>query len=183
VGDVSDEALVAGLATGDPAVVTAFVRRFERRVYGLALSLTRERDAAEDVAQVAFVRAWRYAGSFDPSRGSAAAWLFGIVRNVALDHLRTVGRRLDRPSGDGDGRFAALVGDSDVLSPRDELATVADELRTLVPEQRETLMAASYFGLTAREISEAWGLPLGTVKTRLRLAVGNLRRELAGATP
>jgi RNA polymerase sigma factor (sigma-70 family) len=183
VGEVSDEALVAGLATGDPAVVTAFVRRFQGRVYGLALSLTRERDAAEDVAQVAFVRAWRYAGSFDPRRGPAAAWLFGIVRNVALDHLRTVGRRLDRPTGDGDRRFASLVGDVDVLSPRDDLATVADELRTLAPEQRETLMAASYFGFTAREISEAWGLPLGTVKTRLRLAMGHLRRELAGVTP
>jgi RNA polymerase sigma factor (sigma-70 family) len=182
VGHVSDEALVAGLATGDPALVSAFVRRFQGRVYGLALSLTRERDAAEDVAQLAFVRAWRYAGSFDPRRGSVAAWLFGIVRNVALDHLRTVRRRPDRPTGDADRRLASLVGDVDVRSPRDDLATIADELRTLVPEQRETLMAASYFGFTAREISEAWGLPLGTVKTRLRLAMGNLRRALTGVT-
>ena len=182
MGDLSDEALVAGLATGDPDVTAAFVRRFQRRVYGLALSLIREHDAAEDVAQVAFVRAWRYAGSFDPRRGPAAVWLLSIVRNAALDHLRTAGRRLDRPTGDPDGLFTSLVGDADVVSPRDDLATVADELRTLAPEQRETLMAASYFGFTAREISEAWGLPLGTVKTRLRLAMGKVRGALAGVT-
>ena len=80
------------------------------------------------------------------------------------------------------GCFTSIVGDADVVSPRDDLATVADELRTLAPEQRETLMAASYFGFTAREISEAWGLPLGTVKSRLRLAMGKVRGALAGVT-
>jgi RNA polymerase sigma-70 factor (ECF subfamily) len=179
VSDVSDEALVAGLAAGDPDATAALVRRFEGRVYGLALSIARQPEAAAEVAQDAFVRAWRYAASFDPRRGSAAAWLLGIARNVALDHLRALGRRLDRPAHDPDGLFANLVGDDDLVSPHDDLATVAAELRALPVEQRETLMAAAYYGFTAREISEAWDVPLGTVKTRLRLAMHRLRSVLA----
>ena len=179
--DVSDEALVAGLAAGDPDVAAAFVRRFQSRVYGLTLSITREPDAAEEVAQITFVRAWRYAASFDPRRGSAAGWLLGIARNAALDHLRSTGRRLDRPAGDPDALLANLVGDLDLVSPHDDLATVADDLRTLPPEQRETLMATAYFGFTAGEISEAWGIPVGTVKTRLRLAMRKLRAAITGA--
>jgi RNA polymerase sigma-70 factor (ECF subfamily) len=183
VRDVSDEALVAGLATGDPDATAVFVRRFEGRVYGLALSITREPEAAAEVAQDAFVRAWRYAASFDPRRGPAAAWLLGIARNAALDHLRALGRRLDRPTHDPDGLFTNLVGDEELGSPHDDLATVAAELRALPVEQRETLMAAAYYGFTAREISEAWDVPLGTVKTRLRLAMRRLRSVLAEVTP
>lgn len=180
--DVSDEALVAGLATGDTDLAAVLVRRFQHRVYGLALAITREQATAEDVAQETFVRAWRYAASFDVRRGSAAAWLLGIARNVALDHVRAIGRRPDRPPADPDWLLADLVGDADVVSPHDDLVVIADELRALPVEQRETLMAAAYFGFTAREISAAWGVPLGTVKTRLRLALGQLRRVLAGVT-
>jgi RNA polymerase sigma factor (sigma-70 family) len=179
VWDVSDEALVAGMAAGEPDVAAVLVRRHQARVYGLALSITRQREAAEEVAQDAFVRAWRYAASFDPRRGSAAAWLLGIARNVALDHLRSIGRRLDRPAHDPDGLFENLVGDEAPVSTHDELASVAAELRALPVEQRETLMAAAYYGFTASEISEAWGVPLGTVKTRLRLAMAKLRTSLA----
>jgi RNA polymerase sigma factor (sigma-70 family) len=179
VWDVSDEALVAGLAAGDPDVTAVFVRRFQARVYGLALSITRQPEAAEEVAQDAFVRAWRYSASFDPRRGSAAAWLLGIARNAALDHLRSLGRRLDRPVRDPDGVLAGVVGDEDLASPHDDLSTIAAELRALPVEQRETLLAAAYYGFTAREISEAWDVPLGTVKTRLRLAMHRLRSVLA----
>jgi RNA polymerase sigma factor (sigma-70 family) len=182
VWDVSDEALVAGMAAGDPDVAAVFVRRFQRRVYGLALAITRQPEAAEEVAQDAFVRAWRYAASFDPRRGSAAAWLLGIARHVALDHLRAIGRRLDRPTHDPDGLFDNLVGEEALVNPHDDLTTVADELRALPAEQRQALMAAAYYGFTAREISEAWDIPLGTVKTRLRLAMAKLRTVVAEVT-
>jgi RNA polymerase sigma factor (sigma-70 family) len=179
VANVPDEALIAGLASGDPEVAVTLVRRFQGRVYGLALAITREPDAAEDVAQEAFVRAWRYAASFDPQRGPAAAWLLGITRNVAIDHLRAFGRRLDRPSRDPDRLFAELPSDEIVGAAHDDLELVAAELRRLPADQRETLIAAAYFGFTAREISTAWAIPIGTVKTRLRLAMGKLRAALA----
>jgi RNA polymerase sigma factor (sigma-70 family) len=135
------------------------------------------------VAQDAFLRAWRYGASYDPRRGSVTAWLLRITRNAALDHVRTSQRRLDHVAVDPAAAIGDLAGDADVVTPLGDLAGVADGLRSLPAEQRETLMAAAYYGLTAREISEAWDVPVGTVKTRLRLAVAKLRDLFAGVSP
>src|SRR5262245_40470754 len=86
--EASDEALLAGLATGDRDAAAAFVRRFQRRVYGLALTILRDRAAAEDAAQEAFVRAWRHAETYAPRRGRVLTWLLAIARNVAIDVMR-----------------------------------------------------------------------------------------------
>jgi RNA polymerase sigma-70 factor (ECF subfamily) len=177
----SDEALVAGLGAGDTDAALVFVRRFQGRVFGLALSIVRDRPAAEEVAQDTFVRAWKYAASFDPRRGSAAAWVLAIARNAALDHIRARGRRRDQPGLDPIDVMDDLAGDDGVASPHEDLADVAAALRALPPEQRRTLMAAAYYGFTARELSEAWQVPIGTIKTRLRLAVHKLREDLRGA--
>jgi RNA polymerase sigma-70 factor (ECF subfamily) len=183
VWNASDEALVAGYATGDPDVARVFVRRFQDRVYGLALAKTRDRQAAQEVAQDAFLRAWRYGASYDPRRGSATAWLLRITRNAALDYVRTSQRRVDHVVADADSAIDDMAGDADVSSPVGDLAAIADGLRSLPSEQRQTLMAAAYYGLTAREISDAWDIPLGTVKTRLRLALAKLRDLFAGVAP
>ena len=180
--DASDEALVAGLATGDTDVALVFVRRFQARVYGLALSITRDQFAAEEAAQDAFLRAWRYAASFDPRRGSAATWLLTIARNAALDQVRARGRR-QRLVSDSIEQIGDVPGEDDIERRRDDRAVVAEAVRSLAPEQRATLVAAAFQGLTAREISEASGVPLGTVKTRLRLAMHKLRDALSEAMP
>ena len=181
--DASDEALVAGLALGDTDVARVFVRRFQGRVYGLALSITHDRSAAEEAAQDAFLRAWRYAASFDPRRGSAATWLLTITRNAALDQVRARGRRLEHLPSQSLDQLGDVPGDQDIEGPRDDHAVVAEAMRSLPSEQRDTLVAAAFQGLTAREISEAWGVPLGTVKTRLRLAMHKLRATIAEAMP
>ncbi len=85
---VSDETLVAGLAAGDRDAASAFVQRFERRVFGLARTIVYDDRAAEDIAQEAFVRAWKHAGAFDPRRGSVVGWLLTITRNLAIDAVR-----------------------------------------------------------------------------------------------
>src|ERR671932_2014339 len=95
MGTLSDEALLAGLAAGDPEDAAAFVRRFQRRVYGLAWTILRDADLADDAAQETFVRAWRHAAGYDPRRGRVAAWVLTIARNVAIDRSRT--RRLPPP--------------------------------------------------------------------------------------
>ena len=91
--NVSDEALVAGLAAGDREAALVLVRRFQARVYGLALTITRDRGTAEEAAQDTFLKAWRYAASYDARRGPVAAWLLSIARNAALDQARGKGRR------------------------------------------------------------------------------------------
>ena len=168
--NASDEALVAGLAAGDRDAALVFVRRFQARVFGLALSITHNRSSAEEAAQDTFVKAWRYAASYDARRGPVAAWLLTIARNAALDHARTSARRLDQPGFDED-----IDGADGIDCPYEELAPLAHAVRALPEEQRSVLIACVYRGLTTREISEAWQLPLGTVKTRLRLALSRLR--------
>jgi RNA polymerase sigma factor (sigma-70 family) len=85
---LSDEALLAGLAVGDDDAGLAFTRRFQSRVFGVAVTLLHDAALAEDVAQEAFIRAWRHAGAYDPRRGTVAAWLMRITRNLAIDSLR-----------------------------------------------------------------------------------------------
>jgi RNA polymerase sigma-70 factor (ECF subfamily) len=108
--------------------------------------------------------------------------LLRIARNAAVDRIQVDGRRQDRVRLDAEELLGQLVGDVDVVTTRHYLDGVAGALRSLPPDQRDTLMAAAYYGFSAREISDAWGVPLGTVKTRLRLALHKLRELCAGAS-
>jgi RNA polymerase sigma-70 factor (ECF subfamily) len=176
VANAPDEILLAAYASGDRDAALTFVRRFQARAYGLAVAITGDSAAAEEVAQDAFVRAWRYGGSYDPRRGSVAGWLLGIVRNVALDHLRATGRHRTHPLDD-----IVLFDDVDtgeLITRRDDAARAVAAMRLLPPEQREALVAVTLRGLSAREYSEQANLPLGTVKTRVRLGLRNLRDQL-----
>lgn len=184
--DASDDALLAGYATGDPEMAAVFVRRFQTKVFGLALMITRDPVDADEVAQDAFVRAWRYAASFDPRRGSVGGWLMGITRNVAVDRARlntTASRRRGHDDlGDLDlmGRPEAVVDDEAAHNAerRDLLGHVARSWATLPDEQRQALAAVTLRGLTVREYAETVGVPLGTAKTRVRLGLRKLRRSL-----
>src|SRR5215207_4461325 len=90
----SDQSLIAGIASGDATAVTTLVRRYQARLYGLALRVTDDSGLAEEVAQDAFVRAWRYATSYDARRGPVHTWLLTIAHNVSMDAVR---RRRDCP--------------------------------------------------------------------------------------
>ena len=176
---LSDESLLAGLASNDPQAAAAFVRRFQGRVFGLAYIVLSDRDAAHDVAQEAFLRAWRHAGGFDPRRGSVAAWLLTITRNLALDAVRM------RRTVPVDPSALARLQTGDIEPGPDrqilttgELARLRQAVARLPAEQGRSLLLAALHGLTAREISELDGLPLGTVKTRIRAAMLKLRSAL-----
>ena len=176
--DVSDEALFAGYASGDPEAAAVFVRRVERKVYGLALSIVRDPAEAQDVAQEAFVRAWRFAASFDERRGSVVAWLLGITRNVALDSVRGRGRRAE-PAGDVPTELPVDPTDvGELVGRRADAARVIVLMQQLPEAQREALVAVTLLGLSTREVSEWAAVPHGTVKTRVRLALRKLRDEM-----
>jgi RNA polymerase sigma factor (sigma-70 family) len=178
VWDVSDEALFAGYASGDAEAAAHFVDRFQRRVYGLALAIVRVPIDAEEVAQEAFLRAWRFAASFDERRGSVAAWLLGITRNVALDSVRGRGRRPE-PVAEPMPDIAADPADIDgMIERRSDARRVADLMRALPDSQRQALVAVTLWGLSTREVSEMAGIPQGTVKTRVRLALRKLRDDM-----
>jgi RNA polymerase sigma-70 factor (ECF subfamily) len=182
---LSDEAVLAGFATGDSDAATVFVKRFQAKMIGLALMITRDRIDADEVAQDAFVRAWRYAASYDPRRGSVASWLLGIVRNVALDRVRVSSRHRELVFADLPQEVSAARGrdEADAVDDRDEAQRIVASLNSLPPEQRETLLAVTLHGLSAREVSEEMDVPLGTVKTRIRLGLRKLRDQRGARVP
>ena len=175
-GELSDEGLLAGMALGEQAAAVTFVRRYQRRVFGLAYSMTGDTGVAEDVAQEAMLRAWRHAPVFDPRRGSVASWVLTITRNLAIDALRL---RRAVPTDPDDFAAAALRSNEhdpeDAIRRGDVRDLVRGGLDALPPEQRRAVVLAAVYGRTALEISESEGIPLGTAKTRIRTALIRLR--------
>jgi RNA polymerase sigma-70 factor (ECF subfamily) len=179
VDDVSDEALLSGVALGDEAMAVAFVRRFQSRAYGLALSMVGEPSLAEDIAQEAFLRVWRHAAIFDARRGSVVTWLLSITRNLAIDSLRL--RRstpMDPEELLGFAVSPATEGPDDTVVRGDDASRLRVALGGLPPEQRRAIVLASFFGRTAQEIGESEGIPLGTAKSRIRAGMLKLRDVL-----
>jgi RNA polymerase sigma factor (sigma-70 family) len=179
VWSLSDESLLAGLGAGDSEAAAAFVRRFQGRVFGLALTIVRDRERAEEVAQETFVRAWKHAAAFDPRRGGVTTWLLTIARNVAVDIIR-----LRRYEIVGSDVLLALQIHSPEQDPDERLIAAGESERVrravaVLPEdQKRALVLSAFHGLTGREISELEGIPLGTVKTRIRTAMLKLRSAL-----
>jgi RNA polymerase sigma-70 factor (ECF subfamily) len=175
---VTDEALLAGMAAGDSEAAAGFVRRYQARVFGLALTIVGVPAVAEEVAQEAFVRAWRYAGGYDPRRGPVLSWLLTIARNAAIDVVRLRREYPYQPEALTEMLSAADPGDAglaDRLADADRLRTA---LRALPRDQATAVLLATFWGLTAMEIAEREGIPLGTAKTRIRLGLARLRDRL-----
>jgi RNA polymerase sigma-70 factor (ECF subfamily) len=175
VDGLSDEALLAGLGSGDADGAAAFVRRFQSRVYGLALTMLGDSGLADDVAQETFVRAWRHAATYDARRGRVASWLLTITRNLAIDRARM--RTLPPVDPDVIASRLDLVG-HDSLPDIPERDRLRRAVSALPEDQKRALVLAVYGGRTAREIAELDAVPLGTVKTRIRAAMSRLRAAL-----
>ena len=181
---LSDEALLAavGLEERDAAVV--FVRRFQRRVFGLAVTVTGDAALADDIAQITFERAWRHAATYDARRASVTTWLLTITRNLAIDAMRVrhsvpfdpdLLSELLPPSSSADPQQAA--------EDADQLGRLGVELAELPVEQRRAVLLATLAGRTASEIAAIDGIPLGTAKTRIRTGLRRLRAAVAEVAP
>ena len=149
--DVRDDELLAGFGASNADAAAEFVRRFQRRVYGLAYTILRDPRAAEDVAQEALTRAWRNAAVYDARRGSVVSWVSTIARNLAIDVSRArradpvdpeVLQRLSFTATGGDPATAALV--------HDDVDRLRVALGTLPEEQRRAVVLSGIWGLTAR---------------------------------
>jgi RNA polymerase sigma-70 factor (ECF subfamily) len=176
---LSDESLLAGLAVGDSGAGTAFVRRHQRRVYGLALRLVGDPNVAEDVSQEAFTRAWRHATAYDSRRGSVTTWLLTITRNLAIDSLRV--RRADPVDPDDLVALTGLTPSPEDGPAVDDLARLRAAVADLPDDQQRALVLAAWYGRTAKEISASEGIPVGTAKTRIRAGMLKLRASLVTA--
>lgn len=179
----SDDTLLAGFALGDADAAAAFIRRYQGRVYGLARSMVTDASLAEDVAQEAFVRAWRHAPAYDSRRGSVHTWLLVITRNLAIDAMRMRRAQPVDPSVFGELDEATNDASPERLAEaHDEVREVRQALAGLPPEQRRALVLAALCGRTAKEISESEQIPLGTAKTRIRTGLLKVRSAMGTRT-
>lgn len=176
------ERLVSRVVEGDEAAFAHLYDRLSPLVYGLILRILRDATQAEDVTQEVFIELWSHADRFDQSRGSARTWAATIARHRAVDRVRNEQAHRDR-----NDRFAVVNAVADgnpesVTIERNERRLAREALGRLDPRQREAVQLAFYHGLKHTEIAELLGLPLGTVKTRIRTGLLHLRRQHELAT-
>ena len=185
----SELALVERMQSGDETALSVFYNRWFPVVSSLISRILKSADDVEDVVEETFWQAWRQANRFAPDRGSVQTWVLTIARSRALDRLRATRRLREETIDEGRSPEAgAPSGGAALPSPSDpSLDAEHEERRRLVvaalselpAEQREALELGYFGGLSQSEIAERTGQPLGTVKTRMRLAMLKLRDRLA----
>jgi len=182
MAEAADDALLAAMSAGDREAASLFVRRHQRRVFGVAYGVLGDRAQADDVAQEAFLRAWRHGSTFDARRGSVSTWLSALTRNLAIDTLRSqrirptvhLEEHLLRVTEERGGVDPSATADSTL----DDHDRVLAALRTLPTEQCRAVVITALGGRTARELGELEHIPLGTAKTRIRTGLRRMREAL-----
>jgi RNA polymerase sigma-70 factor (ECF subfamily) len=169
-----DSELARRVAARDRAAFLALYDRYAGRVYGLCLRMLQEPSAAEETSQETFLKLWSRAGQFDPGRGALVSWLLTIARRSALDRLRREARRPLHQPADAD-ELLGQIADPSSETEEARWRSLRLALQQLPREQRTAIELAYYQGLSHRDISEILDIPLGTVKTRIRLGMQRLR--------
>lgn len=176
----SDEELLQRIRDKDVEALEALYERYKRQGFGLAYRVTSSQEVAEEVLQDAFLAIWQRASTYDSDSGLVRPWLFSIIHHRAVDHVRRPSARKTSVLDE-----ALLVpGSQDVFS--DVYARLSrDEIRGalghLPDEQKQALELLYFGGLTFTQIAQSLDLPVGTVKSRVRLALGKLRSLLEPA--
>jgi RNA polymerase sigma-70 factor (ECF subfamily) len=160
---LTDEELISRIAVRDPAALAALYDRHAPNLFGLLVRMIRNRATAEDVLQETFLQIWSQADRFDPQRGAAPVWIVLIARSRALDAIRKVRRPTPPPPPE---------------APEPHENGLEPHLDRIPAEQARAIRLAFFEGLTHEEIARRENLPLGTVKTRIRLGMDHLRRIL-----
>lgn len=179
--DTSDADLLARIAHQDEASLATLYDRYHVLAFSLALRVVNDRGRAEDVVQDAFLSVWRKAASYAEGRGSVKTWLTSIVRNRAIDTIRA--RR--ESDSDDDAILLSLrdpnPGVVEQVTARLDREVVRAAIGDLPPEQRAAISMAYFGGLSHSEIADATGVPLGTIKGRIRLGMQRLKASLVAA--
>lgn len=175
-----DVALLERIGRHDPEGIALLYDRYSGAAFALAYHLLRDRCAAEDVVQGAFLNVWRRACTYDARPGTARAWLLTIVHHQAINVLRST-RSRSGMAFDIEN-IGPLAGDEDIAATVErglDREEVRAALMTLPSDQQQVVILAYFGGLTHRDISECAAIPLGTVKGRMRLALEKLRIALS----
>ena len=183
--DPTDLILLQRIVARDTAALADLYDRHSRLLFGLILKIVRDRSEAEEILQEVFVRVWTRAELFDPRLGGPTAWLVRIARNGAIDRIRARRVRvaagkpaLDESMADRAASATDIRSPEAVVLDAERRGTVIDALALLPAEQRRLIEAAFFEGYTHSELATHFGLPLGTVKTRIRAGIVAMRQRL-----
>jgi RNA polymerase sigma-70 factor, ECF subfamily len=178
---MAGQELIRRMAAGDRDAFARFYDRYAPLVFPLVLRIVRDRTDAADVIQETFWEAWRGAAAYDAARGTPEAWIVMRARTRAIDRIRALRRRGETFVAPVDEAMASAPdpGGGDAATRAADRQLVATALARLPEAQREVIELAYYSGLTQTEIAERLKQPLGTIKTRIRLALERLREAVA----
>jgi RNA polymerase sigma-70 factor (ECF subfamily) len=174
-------ALVQAIAAGDQCALHALYERTHRMVFTLSARITNDRQAAEEVTLDVFHAVWRRAPTYDPAGGSVVGWIMNQARSRAVDRLRFEQRKKRSGPPPDSPPPASTPGDPhETVDLRDKGRLLREALAVLTPQERQAIEAAFFSELTYVEVAARLKQPVGTVKTRIRSALGKLREALAG---
>lgn len=172
---MDDLKLIEHIRRKDQDAMMELYRRYADLVFSVAYRVLNDAPASEECAQDAFMKVWQNIGQFDTSRGTFIGWLIGITRNAAVDRLRQFNRRLtlSTPEDPDEGEYApTFLAD---WQDRDRAESLRLAMQALPQEQLQVLELSYFGGMTQQEIADYLSIPLGTIKTRMRLGLQKLR--------
>ena len=172
----SEEELVLQLQSRNQQAFSYLYDNYAAALNGVIYRLVEDRELAEDILQEAFVKIWNNFSSYDTTKGRLFTWMLNLTRNLTIDTLRSKGYKKQSKIS-GDENTVSNLTDNTTVEKFDALG-IRKQLSNLKPEQRSIIDMAYFSGYTQDEISKEMGIPLGTVKTRMRSAILELRKML-----
>lgn len=173
---LSEEELIQALRNHEKIGAEALYDMYSASLYGVILRIVTEETAAEDVLQETFVKIWHSFSSYSTEKGRLFTWMVNIARNLAIDKVRSKDFRNQSKNQDIENNVTFIDEQRNTVY-KPELMGIKDLVETLKPEQRSILELVYFKGYTHVEAADELGLPLGTIKTRLRMGIQQLRRH------
>jgi RNA polymerase sigma factor (sigma-70 family) len=173
----TEEELVLQLQNRNQQAFSYLYDNYAAALNGVIFRLVDDNELSEDILQEAFVKIWNNFNNYDASKGRLFTWMLNITRNLTIDTLRSKGYKNQRKISSDENSVSNLANDSNAITKFDAMG-IRKQVSNLKPEQRSIIDLAYFNGYTQEEISKEMGIPLGTVKTRMRTAVLELRKML-----
>ena len=181
-GEFSEEKLIQLLIDKDPQALEQLYQRYERPIYAFAYRIVGEEMMAEEVMQELFLRVWHSVHRYDSSKAKFSTWMFTLTRNISIDLIRKKGRRVSaQPVKDETLHSVKDTSQNVERQMEDQMLTdeIKEALQELNGEQQDVVEWIYFQGYTQQEVSETHAIPLGTVKSRSRLALRNLQKHIS----
>ncbi|QKJ32378.1 RNA polymerase sigma factor [Mucilaginibacter mali] len=172
----TEEELVRGLQNREKVAVESLYDNYSASLYGVISRIVNETELAEDILQETFVKIWQSFSSYSPDKGRLFTWMVNIARNLAIDKVRSKDFRNQNKNQELENTVN-LIDEQNNTVYKPELLGIKDLVTTLRPEQKSILDLVYFKGYTHVEAADELGIPLGTVKTRLRMAIQELRKH------